>query len=607
MWQSYKAELTWVAARARRRFRCALSFALAFKALNFIVLAPLAAAILRLCLTLWGRASVGNFELVSFFLSPAGLAALMLVGSILIASLYLELSGLIRLLADDRLHWWEAFKSSTRFFPRLLQLGLRQLGLLLALAIPFLIGIGLAYWWFWSGKDLNGLIILRPPAFWQGAAVAGLFAIAFALVAAWVLLRQIHAVPILTLEPATSARDALRTSAERSRGTLLFSAGALAAWFVVQSVLAAVILGCVHLVALWVLGRSGPSLALVVLATGIMLAINAIVATGLSVLANVTLAGVVLALYRHTAPAGAIAVAAAREPQAPSRTLGWRVALALAAGITLAAVFSVLSISELALSDGVEITAHRAGAALAPENTVAALKLAIADGSDWAEIDVQLTADQQLVVMHDIDLARVGGGSRRVDQATLAEIQALDVGTPFAAKFAGERIPTLQEILAAAEDHIRLNVELKPHSKADAPKLTRRVLVALREAKMLPRCRLCSQSYESLALAREMEPELEVGYIVATSVGDPTELAVNFLMIKSNLATRALVDRARLRGIAIHAWTVNDPALVAPLLDAGVANLITDDPARIRAKLDEIRTLSVPERLLLRARHAVSR
>jgi len=137
--------------------------------------------------------------------------------------------------------------------------------------------------------------------------------------------------------------------------------------------------------------------------------------------------------------------------------------------------------------------------------------------------------------------------------------------------------------------------------------LTRRVLAELRQANMVPRCRLCSQSYESLQLARQLEPELPVGYIVATSVGDPTKLEANFLMIKSNLATRQFVDRASLRGIAIHAWTVNDPAQVAPLLDAGVANLITDDPAGIRARLDEIRALSPPERLLLRAAHALGR
>src|SRR5690242_6649251 len=108
MWQSLKTDCAWIAARCRERYRCAVAFALAFKAHSLIVLAPLAAGTLRFFLSLWGRASVGNFELATFFLSPTGIAALLLVGAILIASTYFELAGLVRLLADDRLHWWQA-------------------------------------------------------------------------------------------------------------------------------------------------------------------------------------------------------------------------------------------------------------------------------------------------------------------------------------------------------------------------------------------------------------------------------------------------------------------------------------------------------------------
>jgi glycerophosphoryl diester phosphodiesterase len=219
---------------------------------------------------------------------------------------------------------------------------------------------------------------------------------------------------------------------------------------------------------------------------------------------------------------------------------------------------------------------------------------------------VQLTADKALVIMHDTDLARVGGGNRPVGQATLKEIQALDVGTPFGKAFAGERIPTLSEFLAAAKGKIRLNVELKPHGKSDADELTRRTIEELQIADMVPNCRLCSQSYESLKLARHIEPRLSVGYIVATSVGDIAKLDVDFLMVKGSLVTRQLVDRTRLRNIAVHAWTINDPKDVGPLLDAGVANLITDDPARIRAELEEIRGLGVAPRLILRTRHSLS-
>ena len=124
-------------------------------------------------------------------------------------------------------------------------------------------------------------------------------------------------------------------------------------------------------------------------------------------LGSVSFVAVVLALYRHVTPAELLADQPPDAPAAsPSRSLAWGNTLALGIFATAVAVVvaSVMWIADLKLHDRLEITAHRAGAAAAPENTVAALKQAIADGADWAEIDVQLTADKALVVMHDIDL-----------------------------------------------------------------------------------------------------------------------------------------------------------------------------------------------------------
>ena len=151
----------------------ALALSLAFKAVGFVVLAPFGAAVLKFCLNLWGRASVGNFELVAFFTSPAGILALLAAGSLGLASLYLELGGLIRLLADDRLHWWHAFGNSARTLLQLVRLGLVQVAIFLALAVPFLLLVALVYVRLWHGTVLNALIILKPPRFWWGGALAG--------------------------------------------------------------------------------------------------------------------------------------------------------------------------------------------------------------------------------------------------------------------------------------------------------------------------------------------------------------------------------------------------------------------------------------------------
>ncbi len=584
----------------------------AVRVLQFIVFTPLAAAVLRLGLLRWGRASVGNFEIAAFLLTPTGLFAALCLGTLFLATQYFELAGLIRIFASDRLHWWSALRSSSGLLPHLVAVGVRQLVVYGVLAIPFAAGAWLAYWLFWSASDLNGLIILRPPRFWSGAILAAIFCAAYVLFAARWFLRWFLAVPILCIESASTS-VALAESERRSRGHLLQFAGAIAAWAAVGFIAAGAVAFVMRWLFMFALERdtSSPEVAAVI--GGVMLITNAAVTSVLTALSSLTIAAIVLALYHVASPPTAEESAKVDDDAAePAPEKGWLLARGMVwtVLIGLLASLSVLSarslLADVHLSEKVELTAHRAGGLRGPENTIIALQQAISDEADWAEIDVQLTADKQLVVMHDTDLARVGGGKRRVGQATLAEIQKLDAGSLFAPRYRGEQIPNFPKFLTAARDQIRLNVELKPHGKSDEEPLTRQVIAAIRAAKMVSQCRICSQSYAAIQLARQLEPAIPIGFIVATEIGDSTKLPVDFLMVKHSLATRDFVDRAHAQGIQVHAWTVNEPKLVAPLLDAGVDNLITDDVVAIGQKVAEVRELDSVERIMLRVRHAVS-
>lgn len=607
-----KAEISWILHRLAHRWRGAAAFAITFRLLQALVFAPLLATVLRLFLLRWGRASVGNFEIATFLLSPTGVVALLSVGALFIVTIYFEVSGLIRILASDRIAWWRALSSGAGHFPRLAYLGFLQVVVFLALAVPFLAGIGIAYWWYWSGSDLNGLVILRPPNFWKGATIAGVLAIAYLVLATVWFCRWLYAVPMLCVEPGQPVVAALRESARRSRGTFFVALLSLLVWAAAQVVLSAVVIGLVEWLLLRLLQRIDISPTRAWVYGAIVLAVHAAATSLLAIVTSISYAALLLALYRRTqAISGRQHEEEAATPDctpAPGSSSPWPHRFVVTA-IGLVALVSVFSspvlIADLHLTERIEITAHRAGAAHGPENTIAALQQAIVDQAEWAEIDVQLTADNELVVMHDIDLARIGGGNRRVDQATLAEIQALDIGSSVNARFAGEKVPRFRDLLAAAKGQIKLNVELKPHSAADGKVLTPRVVHEIQQAGMVAECRICSQSYESIQFARELEPRLPIGLIVATAIGDPARLPVDFLMVKTSLATRNFVDRAHARGIQVHVWTVNDPAQLDTLIDAGVDNVITDDPPAIRAKINEIGGLSPVERILLRVRHAV--
>jgi len=171
----------WVAHRVWQRFRAAAAFSLACKLLHAMLIAPILTFGLKLLLQRWGRASVGNFEIAEFLLSPPGVAAVLSIGTITATCLFFELAGLMRLLADSQLHWWQALWGSREFAGRLVGLGARQLVFYLVLAVPVLAGIGLTYALLWHGRDLNGLIILKPPVFWMGISLAGLLTSAYLL------------------------------------------------------------------------------------------------------------------------------------------------------------------------------------------------------------------------------------------------------------------------------------------------------------------------------------------------------------------------------------------------------------------------------------------
>jgi glycerophosphoryl diester phosphodiesterase len=593
-----------IAAALRRlqgRWASVLAFTLALGVVQAAVIAPIAAAVLRFFLQRWGRVSVGNFELAAFLLTPGGLAALIVTGGLTMTVLHLELGGLTLLLTDPTRRSWHALALLRRHVGLLLRLGLVQFGVLLLLALPVLAAMWGVYAALWAGYDVYGLLVLKPPVFWAGAIAGGLLVCVYTAAAATLLVRWSLAPLGVVLEPTTWAVVAMRRSAILTRGWRWAIARAVGLWLLLVVALAVVVMSMLQWTALWTLDRLSASLSLTLAATAVALALHAAVAVVLSAMGRAVMAGVLLGFIdAQTAPA----VQGERAPSIQTRRK-------LLAGVAVAAAFSGVGvhslIADLMLDDRVEITAHRAGAIAAPENTLAALRRAIADGADWAEIDVQLTADGGLVVIHDFDLLRVGGVRQRVAQLTLAQVQAIDVGARFGPAFAGERIPTLDAMLAEAGDRIGLNIELKLDRGADSAALVRATLDAVKRAGLTDRVRICSQSYAALRQVREIEPGIPIGFIAGAAMGDLTRLDVDFLMVSRRLARRQLVHAAASRGITIHAWTINDPRHVAALVDAGVTNIITDDPVAIRARLDAIRELSVPERLLLRAGHAMAR
>src|SRR5712692_8726274 len=236
-------------------------------------------------------------------------------------------------------------------------------------------------------------------------------------------------------------------------------------------------------------------------------------------------------------------------------------------------------------SDELLIIAHRGASGHAPENTLAAFKKAVALGAAFIETDLQLTRDAHFVAIHDDTLDRTTNGEGKVHDRTLAELRKLDAGSWFGSEFAGERIPTLEEILGfSKKNDVVFYLELKPGGSWGGEHA---LIGALRESGEIPRSVVISFEADILARVRRIEPTLMTGLLYDGQIEEPLEKALEVgarqLAVRSDLVTPALLKDARKRDLQVVCWTVNHPAHIRMLMAAGVDGIMSDYPDRLVA------------------------
>lgn len=229
------------------------------------------------------------------------------------------------------------------------------------------------------------------------------------------------------------------------------------------------------------------------------------------------------------------------------------------------------------------IIAHRGACRQAPENTLAAFRLAAELGADAIELDAKLSADGVVVVHHDLTLDRTTSGSGRLSAWGVGELRKLDAGSRFGAAFAGEPVPTLAEVFDAVGHDLLVNVELTNYENV-RDRLPD-VVVALMHEKAVAGHVLFS-SFNPLALrrVRSLAPEIPRALLVEASGSEfrrslfRSITRFEFYHPEDRLATPEAIDREHRHGRRVNVWTVNDPARMRALAAAGVDGLITDVP-----------------------------
>lgn len=223
------------------------------------------------------------------------------------------------------------------------------------------------------------------------------------------------------------------------------------------------------------------------------------------------------------------------------------------------------------------VTSHRGNSAVAPENTLAAIRAAIEERADAAEIDVQLTKDGHVVVIHDYSLSRLANDPRRVGELTLEELKELEVGSWFSPAFAGEKIPTLEEVIEEAGSTLKLNIELKPSK--DEAELAKAVINILDMMDFNEQVVISSLNKQALKEVKKRNDNLAVGYIVPVALGRfEYEEEIDFYSLEMSFLTKDLVEKIKNQGKEVHAWTVNSEQDLKRMQKLEVDNIITDHP-----------------------------
>ena len=232
------------------------------------------------------------------------------------------------------------------------------------------------------------------------------------------------------------------------------------------------------------------------------------------------------------------------------------------------------------------IIAHRGFKMKYPENTMTAFKAALEAGAKMIELDVTLSRDRHVIVIHDDTLDRTTNGSGLARDHTIAELKKLDVGTWFSPSFKNERLPTLEEVLDVFGNQVAINIEIKesahePIATPDA--IENQVLEMVLKKELLESILFSSFDPRVLLRMRKLSAEAHLSYLTE---GPPHENILNFLRKISAFSWNpdyqtllfAHIQKIHYAGFRVIPFTINDTTIVKKLLKAGIHGCFTDDP-----------------------------
>ncbi len=409
------------------------------------------------------------------------------------------------------------------------------------------------------------------------------------------------ALPMVLFEDVRPS-EALVASRDRTHGSRWSVLLAITTWAIAITLLSSLLTGVVIMIGRTIVEYAGGSLGFLTVAIGISLVVSAVVNVLVNLVGTTTFASLLFHVYRQLGNPHQDRITKLWESSSDRRGVGIRItkariAATILVGILVAALVGFWIANDIRLDNDVDIIAHRGASASAPENTLASIQRAIDEGTDWVEIDVQETADGEVVVFHDSDFMKLAGVNRKLWEVTVEELQDIDVGSSFSSEFSDQRVPTLAQVLEMCKGKAGVDIELKYYGHDQ--QLEQRVIDLVESQAMTDQVMFMSLKLDAVKKMKSLRPEWKSGLLLSVSLGDLSGMQADFLAINANFASRTMVRKAHELGKQVYVWTVNDPVTMAVMIGRGVDGLITDKPGLAKQVLAQRSELNAAERLML--------
>jgi glycerophosphoryl diester phosphodiesterase len=240
------------------------------------------------------------------------------------------------------------------------------------------------------------------------------------------------------------------------------------------------------------------------------------------------------------------------------------------------------------------VVAHRGASGYAPENTMAAIKKAITMGVDMIEIDVQLSKDNEVVLMHDLTVDRTTNGKGKVRDLYLEEIKKLDAGKWFSSEFSGEKVPTLEEVIQAINGQCKLLIEVK-RVKSKKLEIENKIVQLINKYNAYNWCIVQSFETQVIKNIQALDKSIECHKLVTMNISVlplhidsriKTGTIYKYKNVQSinpyfKMLNKRKVKKIHSYGQKVITWTVNEPEDMKRMIEMGVDGIITNYPDRL--------------------------